>query len=473
MQCPNCHTELASDAKFCSQCGTPIPPLTEKEPLDQETTVPETEGEVTLPEEALAVAEEEPALSEEAAPTPAAFAKRSRKGVFVSVLLAILVVVCMYVFYGELGFDTPKNKGNDAILYVKNGELFYNDQNGKEVQLTKDLASAVTEVDLLDELVKLSTDGKTVFYPDRTGADGKGVSLYCMHIGSDQPPVKLGNGIVSYQVLSDGKTVYYLDAEGNLFLHDQKNKTKLRSAVTAMYPTDGMDYLYCQTENGIYFHQKEQTIQLANDSVALLANGAGMLVCREGEKTYVIQADRAMEWNLPEHATQIKISLSGKELYYCEAAGELFDLYSATVRDGKMEAARLWETDINSYIVTQTSAIAFKDANEARGTADLYCNGVLLGYDVLTAKVQAVGNQIAFLADYDENSGTLMLYNGKKARSVQTDVFDLQITSSGKLVYLADVAKKSGTGDLYRYGEKAELIAGDVSKIIGIKIFLK
>ncbi len=468
MQCPNCHKELAPDAKFCSQCGAPIAP-----PPEEETAL--LEEELAQPEAVSALSEEEAVLSEEdlnlsaEEPVPSSPAKRSRKGVLVSMLLAVLAVVCMYVFYGELGFDAPETKGNDAVLYVKDGELFYNDQNGKEVQLTKDLAGAVADFNLLDVFVKLSSDGKTVFYPDRAGADGNGISLYCTQIGNEQLPVKLGNGIVSYQVLSDGKTVYYLDAEGNLFLYDQNKKTKLRSAVQTIYTTDDKDYLYCQTENGIYFHQKDQTKQLANNSVQLLAHGAGMLVCRDGDKTYVIQADRAMEWNLPQNATQIGISLSGKELYYCEAAGELLDLYSATVRDGKIDTARLWEGDILGYLVTETSPLAFKDGNEARGTADLYCNGMLLGYDVLPEKVRMVGDCIVFLADCDENSGTLTVYEGKKNRILRTDVFDLQLTSSGKIVFLADVAAKSGTGELYRHGDKAELVASNVAKIVWSK----
>lgn len=467
MKCPNCHKELAQDAKFCSECGTPIPAVIEPTPSD----------EVLLPEDTTTLPEEEALLSEDAVmevpalePTSPATATntKSRKGVFLSMLLAVVAVVCMYIFYGELGFDAPKTKGNDAILYVKGGELFYNDQNGTEVQLTKDLAGAVSEQSALDMLVKLSSDGKTVFYPDRAGADGNGVSLYCTKIGANELPVKLGNGIVSYQVLSDGKTVYYLDAEGNLFLHDQTTKTKLRSSVKELYTSDGMDYLYCKTDGGIYYHEKTQTKQLADDSVTLLANGAGILVCREGAKTYVVKADGAMEWNLPENAVRIGISPAGNELYYCETVGELFDLYSVAIVDDKIESARLWEGDISGYIPTEGGALAFKDINEARGTADLYINGVLLGYDVLPDTVCAKGNAIAFLADCDESSGTLTLYEGKKNRIVRTDVFDVYITTSGKIVYLADVAQKSGAGDLYLDGDKAELIAGDVSGIVSI-----
>ena len=462
INCPNCNKELEDGAKFCSQCGCAIP---EEAPAPAKAAAEQDAPSMEIAEAPLPAPEKDASEEKQASPDEKASAappKRSKKGVWMSMLVAILAVVCMYVFYGELGFDAPKGKTNNAIVYVKEGQLWYNDLGGSELQLTKDLAGAVAEAeyDRLADLVKISPDGKMVFYPDRNGSDG-GVSLYSVTVGKDSLPVKLGNDIVQYRLLDDGASVLYLSADGSLYRHDGQSKTKVKAGVTGFYGTDGLAYAYLTTESGLYYYDGTSAQKIAGEKASTIGYGGGTLIYREEDSTFVVMADRRGQWDLSPDVTEVRPDEEGSTLYYTEEiGGGLYDLYCVTVKDGKMGAPRLWEGDIQSYLVCGNTALCVKDGS------DLYVNGVCLGYDVSDTSIAASGGKIAFLADCDAVGGSLCLWEGKKSSALRDDVRMLGFTAKGELYYLCDVGKTSGKGSLYLHGTKPTLIAEDVSFVI-------
>ncbi len=461
IKCPSCNKEMEDGARFCSQCGYAFP---EEEARPAEEAAEQAVSQVEMTEAPLSASVKTQPKEEQTAPVTKTAdnpQKRSTKGVWVSMLVAILAVVCMYVFYGELGFDSPKGKTNSAVVYVKEGQLRYNDLDGTELQLTKDLAGAVTEdeYDRLADLVKISPDGKTVFYPDRNGFDG-GVALYSVKIGTDALPTKLGNDIAEYQLLSDGVSVLYLSSDGSLYRYDGTQKSKVKADVTAFYHTDGLSYAYFLTESGLYYY--DTSAKKITGSAQPIGYGGGTLVYREADKTYVVMGDRRGEWDLPTDVAEVRPDEKGSTLYYTEEIGEgLYDLYCVTIEDGKMGAPRLWEGDVQNYLMCGATALSVKDGG------DLYVNGVCLGYDVSSQQIASNGNMIAFLADCDTvGNGRLCLWEGKKSSAVRDDVAMLGFTAKAELFYLCDVGKTSGKGSLYLHGRQPTLIADDVSFVI-------
>ena len=72
------------------------------------------------------------------------------------------------------------------------------------------------------------------------------------------------------------------------------------------------------------------------------------------------------------------------------------------------------------------------------------------------------------LTDVSSNVGTLNVYNGGKLKKVTEDVYNGQIklTNKGNILYLKDINKNTGKGDLFYYDGSEEKLDTGVSKIL-------
>ncbi len=509
LKCPNCHKIMEDGAKFCSECASSLVPLEENEnALPKEALVEEIVAEMEESEVTEVIVETEES-EETAEPEKEPVKKHSRKGVFVSMLLAILAVVAMYIFYEDLGFGTSQKGSNDVVLYLKDGELYYNDLSGSgEIQITKDLAGAlsVTEMSLIS--VKLSDDGKTVFYPDRAGAGTDGYSLYCTKPGSDELPVKLGNDITWYDIDGAGSVVYYITTEKIMYRHDLQSKTKIAvgvetltvsdngkkavyrtedgglyliedntaakkiaSRASAYYVSGSMDCLYYTAADGLWRFDFADSYKIGSDKAEVLNYRDCNLVFIDDGVCYLVTNVGKYELDCEKSASDFLFSVSGEVLFYCESVGEdtnINDVYRVQIKDGKPGAAVLCDSDASGcFLVNDTTIGCFKDVKEHVG--DLYINGKCYGYDVnLYSLVRDGSKAVAFLADCAaDGSGTLTVFDGKDTFTVRSDVSGCSYTAKGELVFLCDMGKSNGKGDLYRIvGNEAKPVTDGVSMLV-------
>ena len=225
--CLQCGTQLPSGAAFCGNCGarnehTGVAPVTPKKDHAMKN--------ITLPKLQI-----------------------SRKGMIAGLgaVAAILVILLVASLFSG-GSDT-------GIVYLKEGQLQHILASGKDEAhtLTERLAGKkdMDADDLLDlatdELygkVKLSADGKKLFYPDRF--DGDEYTLYCQDLSNTKKdPVKIDSGLTGdYQINDKGTMVTYLK-EQKLYQHDLKEKHKIDSGVSDFYVSDdGSMLLYEKAE---------------------------------------------------------------------------------------------------------------------------------------------------------------------------------------------------------------------------------
>lgn len=219
--CPNCGAQNSSDSAFCQSCSSPL------------------HDEIVRGNN---VAAKKPVKIK-----PILFGA-------IGVMAVILIVVIASQFIGG------GNSSSDYALYLKGGELYYNNfSKSAPIEITSRLGinnSMSTSMfypnSNLGFSVALCSDGKTLFYPDRW--DSGEFSLYCRNIKkpSDEP-TRIDTGITSYFVTEKGDKIFYIKG-GTLYQNDQKdNKEKIASDIVSFSVTlDGTKIAYQDVDGNLY-----------------------------------------------------------------------------------------------------------------------------------------------------------------------------------------------------------------------------
>ena len=203
---------------------------------------------------------------------------------------------------------------------------------------------------------------------------------------------------------------------------------------------------------------------------SMMASGGVNLVFKDEEALYVATQIGKYELDCVWTTAYFWFSDSGNALYYAEPLDgqtTCFDVYRVQIEDGKPQTAVLCEADVSCVLdVNDTSAICMKDMRGSVG--DLYIAGICCGYDVSFMIAQSSSDEIAFLADCDENgAGTLTVFDGKKTATVRADVSGVAYTDQDELIFLCDV--RNGKGDLYRVvNGEAKLICEGASILLSL-----
>ena len=261
--CPKCNKELADGTKFCSECGSEVTstPVVEETPVAEETPVVEEAPVVesttdannaTSPEDILAKAKQLPVK-----------------------LIATVVGVVVVVLLG-ISLLSGLFKGNDQpeyVVYLKGDQLHLSLLGGKEgIEITKDLAedystsSILSELYEINNLIHLTSDKKTVIYPDKFSGDG--FTLYHRNAkNAKAEAVKIDSDIESYRVSENDKTIVYLTDDGKLYSYNFKDSEKLASDVYYFSMSDdAKTILYVDDDYTIYLLKNGEEEKIAKDA---------------------------------------------------------------------------------------------------------------------------------------------------------------------------------------------------------------
>lgn len=91
---------------------------------------------------------------------------------------------------------------------------------------------------------------------------------------------------------------------------------------------------------------------------------------------------------------------------------------------------------------------------------DLFCDKEMIGYDIAIKYQPFMEDNIAFISDAADDSGTLMEYKDTETVKIANDVWDFIKISDGRYVVLTDYDTSTGSGELNYYDGK-ELIHVD------------
>lgn len=292
--CPVCGRENRAGAAFCSACGAAMQgesTAPQSQPVEQTAGQPlgqtpgQTLGQATsqAPTQASNGTSDwarepinpEQTMPEQTPPVPPADAvgqpeskkkgkiTRGKKAALCSgagvVVLGLLAALAFFVILPMM-----QPEGIDPVsLYARDGEIYYVNDNGEEVAVTRQL--------FLDESIDsqlmtsdwwavgyylaLSDDGARIFYPDQIAGDASNIPLYTRLVSEPaDKAVLVDTDVAQYQITPDGKKVTYINgSDYALYQSDLANRTMIAEDVRSFICSeDGQTVLYLD-KNGAVF----------------------------------------------------------------------------------------------------------------------------------------------------------------------------------------------------------------------------
>lgn len=292
--CPVCGRENREGAAFCSACGAAMQgesTAPQSQPVEQTAgqalgqTLGQTLGQATSQAPTQAsngtsdwarepINPEQP-LPEQTPPVPPADAvgqpeskkkgkmTRGKKAALCSgVGVVVLGLLAALAFFVILPMMQPE--GIDPVsLYAKDGEIYYVNDSGEEVAVTRQLFlddsidSQLMTSDwwAVGYYLALSEDGTRIFYPDQIAGDASNIPLYTRLVSEPaDKAVLVDTDVAQYQITPDGKTVLYCKGSSKtLYQSDLKNRTMIAEDVRSFICSeDGQSILYLD-KNGAVF----------------------------------------------------------------------------------------------------------------------------------------------------------------------------------------------------------------------------
>lgn len=209
--CPQCHTEMDDEAVFCGECGAEYVLPQDEEVVSNycDQCGQQLEEDIQFcPNCGAPVNSPEPVINPP---------KRKGKRIWIWSGIALAVIAAVVGVF--LLLNAPKS---DYVAYIKDGELWYHKFGGDMLELTSDM---VAVDDITDDyfsrlngrnvsaMFQLTSDGKTLFYPDKI--DENGMNVYCRDISDTKAaPVKIGAGITTFFINDEGDRIIYQKDSG-------------------------------------------------------------------------------------------------------------------------------------------------------------------------------------------------------------------------------------------------------------------
>ncbi len=362
-----------------------------------------------------------------------------------------------------------------SITLHNDSELYYYDlKTGEKQTIAEDIIGFYASADGNHVGYTIYDDGETVFC--LWEKDGTNKEIHTC------------DGFSSIYVNHDFSTFYgevHNGSDTNLYTFDvaSGNKEKIASDgyFAAIYES-GAYYYYnreCKdhSENHFgelfYFDGKETTTVMDCISMQTASFSTPIMVGASSESTIydtIIVENRVNEID-PIDGT-VLIAPNGSAVYIIDQySGEMFKYPISEKRVGKPQSMgnihlRSFNIGSNVFFLADDS-IVYCRYNKTRETVDLYVEDESIASDVYY-NVNYAGEILMFLADYEEDSGTLQIYTDGQLTEVADDVYDYILTPEKDILYLKDYDFDDAEGTLYLYdiqSGKTEELEDGVSAI--------
>lgn len=440
-QCPNCKRSGAPDAKFCDRCGTPLP---------ESTHISGAHG------------------------TNTAF----KFGTFLTALsnmsinylktLIALVLVVLVIIIIALSFTSAGSL--NSLSYLKDNELYYTTiSQVKGKQVSSDLLDGASTIGNLDELVRISNDGKRIFFVDKY--DGNGYDLYYKNTGRlKRESEKLVSDINIYDINDKGNLVTYIKDGGDLYQHNLRDQSERidEDVMTFVVSDNGNNIVYFKVDNeastyciDVYQSKGGKTgksVLTGIESVCKISDDLKSIYYLQYGTFYKATIGKDPEKIADNVSEVVKIYDSG-ECYYVQRDEEgVSSLYyyngkSELVSNGYYSYEDVADTSpviifCADISVNDTKVFAFKVAVKNK-TFDID-NG--FSFDL-----NAKGDELRYLVNSDESSQTTYtLYscdvskNGvSDKKQIDTEVYSGSFVSEDNYMYFKNYHSETTTGDVY------------------------
>ncbi len=491
MFCSVCGNEMEENAKFCSKCGTPVEPA---EPIKEsapeapaeesapeapvEESAPETPAEESVPEapaeesapEAPAEesAPEAPAegafvfcphcgtknnaedlfcascggrldgsaagAAEAASPGQKADGQKAggfgKKGILIGIAAAAVILILAIVGITLL---SGKKDGVNDFYYVADNELYEKSFGKGDPKMVDDgiVESGGPLFAYYDLKLRMSDDGKYLFYPRNYDSDTSSYDLYCVRTDKkNAEAVKVASDMMtdygSEYALLPGNRIVYLNNEGSLYLSDFNGEKEriAKDAREMVLSKDGSQVVWLSNEeNRMYFQdlKKKDAEKERLDSnvtyVQAYSDDLKTIVYMKDNALYVIENLKDKKKISEDVENLAVVDINGKyRIYYVKQDPDAQDIYMwDLVEDDLADSdAQITEPDIEDYQHTEMRQ-TFWGVSEYTVTDD---DAYYAAYDTYREKLQRdyvrdyLKGESLGVSDYF-NRANLMVYDSE------------------------------------------------------------
>lgn len=518
MKCPNCNKELEDGARFCDECGAPIPDPVQEQTVQEQTA--EQQAETQQPE---AQQPESMFCPNCGKPLPAGAlfcgdcganlgpagqpdGKKKKSSALIGGIIAacaagvlVLVGVCVFV----LTYNKDAGSKTDYAMYIKEKELFYSNLKQKTPsQVTEKLVDEadVTNSDFryasyaLSSYIVTSEDGKLLFFPDEINGDDDGVTLYYNKLSKlDGDATKIDSDVYGYVVSDNAAYVTYIKGEDTLYSYNLKkaDKEKIAGDVEGYAASeDGKQVYYVNDEGTLYLWtmgKDKEKIDSDIYSVNYISDDFKTVYYIKEDNLYKRELKKEREKIASDVSSVLKVYDSGCMYYLKDAEEEVsMDLF---VTDDMEEQSYVYMRDrMEDYTPDVDIAVlcyydgkketelsgGFSGTNYFASGAETVIFSMIDLEDIEKVKLSKVVEKD--LSCYEivddavqEATSYCLAQQGEVTVIDAEDVYSLRIDSDGeRILYLTDYDSEEEEGDLYMMTVKngklsaAELIESDV-----------
>ena len=353
--------------------------------------------------------------------------KKSNTVFWIAAAVVILAAVIGYksgMFSGEKLIDMP-------VAYVKDDGLFIDDLKNPPYQGAESLSSGgVYSYYYTAWGVIVSEDGKTIYYSDNIGEDGR-FDLYKRTVAPGGEAELIASGVMNYQISGDGSVCAYLKGtdEGNIGLYATAAKTEVLICKNAVLSENSF-HLSNDGKQIVYETVQEDGVSAlaanavsGNEEMILTKTLVQFSVAKETEKIYYVgQEDES--YSIYEYTFGQEPVLVGKNAVAMEVLGNNKDVMFATQSSIQVDSQNIIDDDM-AQADAQISTPDFINGTEEEKKA----------YDEKAARDEV---RLA-LADgmFESPMQDLFIWSEGKAVTVDTEILNAKavIGKDGYMLY--------------------------------------
>ncbi|MBQ8627537.1 MAG: zinc ribbon domain-containing protein [Agathobacter sp.] len=418
--CPNCKTELANETKFCTTCGAPIKKNPKKIPM-----------------------------------------KIWAIGAGAVVALIVVVVIIAAI----LGAGS-KDK---YTVYLKDGELQLNLLNGKDsIEITSKFVGSMDEdyatavAGYAHYLVKLSKDGKTIFYPDKFDGSSYTFDLYYRSAtNAKAEEKKIASDVYSYALSKDGKFVIYANHKG-LYEYNFKDDEKIDGDIEAYWISEDCKSIVYTTNDGDVYrweHGKESKKLESSVNVQYVSQDLSTIIFLEDSTLYVKKGTED-KIQIDDNVSEVVQSYENGGIYYTKISTTMTTMGDYILDDYADSDAAMVEPKYPSYYDYEWPEKPTYPYSWNYDTDEEY-QQALVEYDLALAQYQVEYNTVYAQYEADTQNYQMLLeeWYAKEARDYYREYFDSYefVTTNIELYYYdGDKTKevvKNMDNDMFISGE--------------------
>lgn len=376
----------------------------------------------------------------------------------IAVILAVVILLVVFLPSGEQNY----------MLFVQDDELmfsFVSDANGKPV--SDEVITANSTV--------LSKDGKKIFYLDKDS------NLYFKDVSKlNDEGHKLSSKVSQFFVSDNTSLVTYVETDGDLKQHDLKSESKTiaKDVESVRVSDNGKKILIKQiTEDStidllLYVNGKEPEKLVSNIGYlySVSKDFKSFYFTKNGAVYNYKEGNEKPEKVIKEYSSIVKSYESGEIFYTLNSTNaEGLITESLFYFDGKESKTVSKEyTAYNTQCAVDKPIMIFASAANEQGDVEFYlvsgAEKSALNYKINRIYLEPTGDEIYFVADADATTSEGDLYSAKiknhelsDVKKVASDVYKGKYLDNDTFVFVADTNTDTRVGELYLNNSDKEI----------------